>query len=81
MIFSDKQINVLLIEDEEFDVRRVINTIAPFSNQIKICQIVSNGKSALEYLEENKGKIHVVIMDYQIAGGLMAKHLFKKSKK
>lgn len=80
MIFSDKQINVLLIEDEEFDVRRVINTIEPFSNQIKICQIVSNGKAALEYLEENMGKIQVVIMDYQIAGGLMGETLIQKIK-
>lgn len=80
MIFSDKQINVLLIEDEEFDVRRVINTIEPFSNQIKICQIVSNGKAALEYIENNRGKIHVVIMDYQIAGGLMGETLIQKIK-
>lgn len=80
MIYSDKQINVLLIEDEEFDVRRVINTIQPFSNQIKICQIVSNGKAALEYIEQNKGKIHVVIMDYQIAGGLMGEALIQKIK-
>lgn len=68
MALINRQINVLLIEDEEFDVRRVIKTIDPFSDQIKICQIVSNGKAAVEYLEKEKGKIHVVIMDYQIAG-------------
>ncbi|MCX8056180.1 MAG: sigma-54 dependent transcriptional regulator, partial [Ignavibacteria bacterium] len=80
MIFSEKQINILLIEDEEFDVRRVNKTIEPFSNQIKICETVSNGKAALEYLENNKGKIHVVIMDYQIAGGLMGENLIQKIK-
>lgn len=80
MIFSDKQINVLLIEDEEFDVRRVLKTIEPFSNQIKICQIVSNGKAAIDYLENYKGKIHVVILDYQIAGGLMGEPLIQRIK-
>lgn len=80
MMLSDKKINVLLIEDEDFDVRRVIKTIEPFSDQIKILQIVSNGKAALEYIEENKGKIHVVIMDYQIAGGLMGEALIQKIK-
>ncbi len=80
MIYSGKQINVLLIEDEEFDVRRVKKTIEPFSEQIKICEIVSNGKAAVEYIENNKGKIHVVIMDYQIAGGLMGEVLIQKIK-
>lgn len=80
MIYSGKQINVLLIEDEEFDVRRVKKTIEPFSEQIKICEIVSNGKAAIEYIENNKGKIHVVIMDYQIAGGLMGDVLIQKIK-
>lgn len=80
MIYSGKQINVLLIEDEEFDVRRVKKTIEPFSEQIKICEIVSNGKAAIEYIENNKGKIHVVIMDYQIAGGLMGEVLIQKIK-
>lgn len=80
MIFSDRQINVLLIEDEDFDVRRVIKTVEPFSNQIKIVQVVSNGKAALEYIQENCGKIHVVIMDYQIAGGLMGEALIQKIK-
>lgn len=80
MPLTNRQINVLLIEDEEFDVRRVIKTIDPFSDQIKICQIVSNGKAAIEYLEKEKGKIHVVIMDYQIAGGLMGEALIQKIK-
>ncbi len=80
MFLLDKQVNVLLIEDEEFDVRRVQKTIEPFSEQIKILEVVSNGKSALDYLEANKGKIHVVIMDYQIAGGLMGEALIQKIK-
>lgn len=80
MISSDKQINVLLIEDEDFDVRRVQKTIEPFSDRIKIVQKVSNGKSALEFLQENKGKVHVVIMDYQIAGGIMGEALIQNIK-
>jgi DNA-binding NtrC family response regulator len=80
MIFEEKNINILLIEDEEFDVRRVNNTIAPFSNRIKILETVSNGKAAVEYLQSNKGNIDVVVMDYQIAGGLMGEVLIQKIK-
>lgn len=80
MIFEEKNINILLIEDEEFDVRRVNNTIEPFNNRIKIVETVSNGKAAVEYLQSNKGNIDVVVMDYQIAGGLMGEILIQKIK-
>ncbi|MEG8947758.1 sigma-54 dependent transcriptional regulator [Rosettibacter firmus] len=73
-------IKILLIEDEDFDVRRVENTIKPFSDRIKICEVVSDGKSALEILESNKNNYDVVIMDYQIAGGLHGEYLIKKIK-
>jgi len=75
-----EQIKVLLIEDEDFDVRRVENTIKPFADRIKICEVVSDGKSALELLEANKNNFDVVIMDYQIAGGLHGEYLIKKIK-
>ena len=73
MIFEGKKINMLLIEDEDYDVRRVMNTIKPFEERIKVIDIVSNGKAALELLQNKKGKYDVVIMDYQIAGGLWVK--------
>lgn len=41
MIFEGKKINLLLIEDEDYDVRRIKNTIAPFEDRIKINNIVS----------------------------------------
>ncbi len=80
MIFQDKNISILLIEDEEFDVRRVKKTVQPFSDKMEIVHYVSNGKAALEYLETNKGKIDIVIMDYQISGGLMGEELIHKIK-
>ncbi len=73
-------INVLLIEDEEYDVRRVMNTIKPFSEQIKIINIVSNGKSAVDLLQKNYGSYDVIVMDFQIAGGLMGEDLIRKIK-
>ncbi|MFA6598618.1 MAG: sigma-54 dependent transcriptional regulator [Ignavibacteriaceae bacterium] len=79
-MFSEEIINVLLIEDEEFDVRRVQNTIKPFSEQIKIGKIVSDGKGALELLKEKKERFDLVIMDFQIAGGLMGEELIHKIK-
>ncbi|MGE5805250.1 MAG: response regulator, partial [Ignavibacteria bacterium] len=73
-------INVLLIEDEEYDVRRVINTIKPFSEQIKIINTVSDGKTAVDLLQKDCGSCDVVVMDFQIAGGLMGEDLIRKIK-
>lgn len=73
-------IKILLIEDEEFDVRRVENTIKPFTDRIKICEVVSDGKSAIELLESGKNNYDIVVMDYQIAGGFHGEYLIKKIK-
>jgi two-component system response regulator AtoC len=80
MIFEEKKVNILLIEDEDFDVRRVINTIKPFEDRITILDKVSNGKAALELLQKKKGQFDVVVMDYQIAGGIMGEDLIQKIK-
>ena len=80
MIFEGKKINILLIEDEDYDVRRVMNTIKPFEDRIKVLDIVSNGLAAMELLKNKKGNFDVVIMDYQIAGGLMGENLITKIK-
>jgi two-component system, NtrC family, response regulator AtoC len=73
-------VKVLLIEDEEYDVRRVRNTLSPFSDRIKITDQVSNGKAALDILKNNREHIDVVIMDFQIAGGLMGEELIRQLK-
>lgn len=80
MIYQDKNISILLIEDEEFDVRRVKNTVAPFEDKMQIVNFVSNGKAALDYLADHKDTIDIVIMDYQISGGLMGEDLIRKIK-
>ena len=77
----EKQIQILLIEDEEFDVRRVQNTIRPFSKRIHIKKVVSNGRFALEMLMQKNESYDVVIMDFQIAGGLMGESLIREIKK
>ena len=69
-------IEVLLIEDEEFDVRRVTDTLRPFADQIHLRHVVSNGHAALELLRA--GGCDVVIMDFQIAGGLMGEQLIRE---
>ncbi|MCF8240865.1 MAG: sigma-54 dependent transcriptional regulator [Melioribacteraceae bacterium] len=73
-------INILLIEDEEFDVRRVKNTIKLFEDQIQIADTVSNGDAAIKLLNNNKKKYDLVIMDYQIAGGLRGESLIQQIK-
>ena len=80
MIIEGKKINILLIEDEDYDVRRVMNTIKPFEERMKIVEMVSNGLAALEMLKAKKGTIDLVIMDYQIAGGLMGENLIMQIK-
>ncbi len=74
-------INVLLIEDEEFDVRRVRNTIRPFAKTVNIRKVISNGRMALDALTAEKDIYDVVIMDFQIAGGLMGEQLIREIKK
>lgn len=71
-------IRLLLIEDEEFDVQRVKRTIAPFRDQLEIIDVVSDGQMALRLIRESPDYCDVVIMDYQIAGGLMGDPLIRK---
>ena len=75
-----EQIKVLLIEDEEYDVRRIKNTIAPYRERICIQDIVSTGEDALQTLEK-EGPYDVAILDYQISGGLYGERLIKRLKK
>ena len=73
-------INILLVEDEDFDVRRVKNTISFYDTRIKIAEVVSNGMAALDLIRSNHDKYDVVIMDYQISGGLKGEELISKIK-
>lgn len=77
----DSLINVLLIEDEEYDARRVVNTIKPFENQIRIVETVANGDHALEILASKKDQIDVVIMDLQLEGGVTGEALIREIKR
>ncbi|MBW7889113.1 MAG: sigma-54-dependent Fis family transcriptional regulator [Bacteroidetes bacterium] len=77
----ERTIHILLIEDEEFDVRRVRNTVKPFANTFKIVDIISNGRVALEVIQNKKDFYDVVIMDFQIAGGLMGENLIREIKR
>ncbi len=74
-----ERINILIIEDEEYDVRRIRNTIQPFAGRIQIKDVVSDGQSALELIEK-KRDYDVVIMDFQIVGGLKGETLIRKIK-
>lgn len=73
-------INILLIEDEEFDVMRVKKTVSYYDNRIKIVDVVSNGRAALELLRDSHDKYDVVILDYQISGGLKGEELIAQMK-
>ena len=75
------KINILLIEDEEFDARRVQNTLKLMEDKIEIKEIVSNGNDALEVLKKKKDEYDIIIMDFQIAGGLRGEELIKQIKK
>jgi len=76
----DQKIKILLIEDEDFDVRRVKNTILPFEENMQIVSVVSNGPEALKILSDENTQYDIVIMDYQIAGGIMGEALIHKIK-
>jgi len=73
-------IRVMVIEDEEFDVRRIRRTLEPFADRIQIVDVFANGRLALEQLRDNPAAYDVVIMDFQIAGGLMGEALIRRIK-
>jgi len=75
------KIKILLIEDEEFDVLRVEKTISLQEELLEITDIVSDGRSAIELIEESPNRFDIVIMDFQIAGGLMGGDLITAIKK
>lgn len=78
-MIKPSKINILLIEDEAYDIRRVQNTLKPFAQQLVIKEVVSDGQSALALLEASRD-FDVVIMDFQISGGLRGEALIRRIK-
>jgi DNA-binding NtrC family response regulator len=79
-MYAAEPINLLLIEDEAYDVRRVRSTLQPFEARIRIRDVVSDGQEALELLAKDSKKYDVVIMDFQIPGALIGENLIRKIK-
>jgi len=77
---TNNAISLLLVEDEEFDVGRVRNTLRLFSERLHIADVVSNGRAALELIQKKPDNYDVVILDYQISGGLKGEELIRKIK-
>ncbi len=77
---ANQIIRVLLVEDEDFDVARVKKTVSLSTTRIQVDDVVSNGKSALDKIRDNPDLYDVVILDYQISGGLRGEELIQKMK-
>ncbi len=77
---TGNDINILLVEDEEFDVIRVRKTLEPFADRIKIVDVVSDGNDALEMIKQKQSFFDVVIMDFNLSGGLMGEKLIQAIK-
>jgi DNA-binding NtrC family response regulator len=73
-------IQLLLVEDEDFDVARVRNTVKLFASRIHIAEVASNGKTALDLIHAKPDKYDVVILDFQISGGLRGEELIQRIK-
>ena len=71
---NENSIKILIIEDERYDIDRIMNTLRPYEPKIKIEDIVKNGYDAIDRIESGKD-FDVVIMDYQISGGLYGEAL------
>ena len=76
-MFNEDIVKVLLIEDEEYDVRRVQNTVKPFSERIKITtcynekekistvSISDNGKGIKpEFLQKDEDGIKKLFLEH-----------------
>lgn len=79
MLFT-QTIHLMLIEDEEYDVRRIRNTLKPLADRVLIRDVVASGAAALALLEKAPQDYDVIIMDFQISGGLMGETLIRKIK-
>ena len=79
-MFTNKLINVLLIEDEEFDVKRVKKTLEAFAAQIRLVKVLADGAAAINLISSGDYDLDIVIMDYQIAGGIRGEELIRKLK-
>jgi DNA-binding NtrC family response regulator len=79
-VTTTQRIRTLLIEDEEYDVRRIRNTLKQYEHLIEIMDLVSDGYTALEVLRAHPEQFDVIIMDFQIAGGLMGEQLIREIK-
>ncbi len=77
----NSKINILIVEDEDYDVKRILNTIKPFKNWMNVKNIVSSGRDALKNIKGNSDDFDVVILDYQISGGLYGVELISEIKK
>lgn len=76
----NQKIHLLLIEDEDYDVRRIRKTLHPFRERITIDKVVADGQSALEIIQKEGQVFDVIIMDYQIVGGISGEALIRKIK-
>ena len=76
----NENIHLLLIEDEAYDVERIRKTLRPFEKNIHIRDVVSDGRTAIELLEKDHRLYDVVIMDFQIMGGLRGENLIREIK-
>jgi DNA-binding NtrC family response regulator len=73
-------INLMLIEDEDFDVKRVKNTLNLFEESFYLKKMFSNGSDAIEELKENHEEYDIIIMDFQIAGAIKGEDLIRRIK-
>lgn len=77
---TENVINILLVEDEEFDVIRVKKTIEPFADRIIITDVVSDGNDAIDLIKSKPSFFDVIIMDFNLSGGIMGEKLIQKIK-
>ena len=77
----NEKIKILIVEDEDYDVKRIVNTLELFKNIIDIKNIVSSGRDALKIIQNNPDNYDVIILDYQISGGLYGVELITAIKK
>ncbi len=78
---NKQKINILVVEDEEFDVQRIQAALLPYKEIMCIKDIVSSGKDTLKSIKNNKHLFDVIILDYQISGGLQGEELIEHIKK
>lgn len=59
-------LNVLVVDDNFYYSKNLINIISANNSKIRVCNFCTNGKEVIELLRDNTSEIDVILLDLKI---------------